>query len=66
MLIVAPKGITNCDICGLTFNFSSAVLIDTGITAAELDVENARICESLIVLNVEPRGFFAKNLIMII
>ena len=40
MLIVAPSGTMNCAMDGRTFNFSSAVWIDSGITAAELDVEN--------------------------
>ena len=41
MLIVAPKGMMNCETFGFTFIFSSAVLIESGITAAELEVENA-------------------------
>jgi hypothetical protein len=49
---------------GFTFIFSSAVLIDRGITAAELEVENARSCASFIIENVGDNGLFAKNLII--
>ena len=41
MLIVAPRGTTNCATLSRTFRFSTAVLIDIGMTAAELDVLNA-------------------------
>ncbi len=41
MLIVAPIGIMNWETRGFTFSFSSAVLIERGITAAELEVEKA-------------------------
>lgn len=64
MFIVAPKGITNWDTLGFTFIFSSAVLIDNGITAAELDVENASSCASFIIVNVDNKGLFVKNLII--
>ena len=42
MLIVAPNGIINWLMAGRTSSCSSAVFIDKGMTAAELDVENAR------------------------
>ena len=41
MLIVAPRGTTNCETERRTPSASSAVFIERGITAAELDVENA-------------------------
>ena len=46
MLRVAPSGITNCEIVGRTLSFSSAVRIESGMTAAELEVENAKSCTS--------------------
>ncbi|MPN22718.1 hypothetical protein SDC9_170101 [bioreactor metagenome] len=48
MFAVAPRGITNSEIEGLIPNLSSAVLMDKGITAAELEVEKARSITSRI------------------
>jgi len=55
----------NWETFGSTFIFSSDVLIDSGITAAELDVEKASSCGSFIILNVSEIGFLANTLIVI-
>jgi hypothetical protein len=48
--MVAPMGTIKLLIDGDTPNFSLAVLMDKGITAAELVVENASNCTSTMFL----------------